>query len=192
VSKPDVIDAVSLLLAGLAAVLQVLLAVVLVVAVVTLFRPGLRRTLVESAEALGGSLVWLAWGIAAAAMCGSLFFSEYADFTPCGLCWYQRIAMYPLVAILLVGALRRDLRGAAAYGLPLALIGAAISTWHIYIEINPEAETGFCTLGDTTSCAVKWIEELGYVTIPVLALTAFVSIAVLLAAARAASRPRAQ
>ena len=187
-SKAEVIDAVALVLSAGAVVLQALLVILVLFALAALAWPRGREYLRELPDALGGAFLWLALGIAAIAMAGSLFFSEYADFVPCGLCWYQRIAMYPLVVILLVAAIRGDYRGAALYGLPLATIGALVAVWHIYIEINPEAETSFCSVGNTTSCAIKWIEELGYVTIPVLSLTAFLTIAALLVAVRARGR----
>jgi disulfide bond formation protein DsbB len=90
--------------------------------------------------------------------------------------------------ILFIAAYRRDYAAAARYGLPLVALGAAVSIWHNYVERNPEAETGLCSIGGTTSCAVKWIEELGYVTIPVLSLSAFAAIALLLFGARALGR----
>ena len=51
---------------------------------------------------------WLAWLVAATATAGSLYFSEVANLPPCRLCWFQRICMYPMSAILLIGAIRRD------------------------------------------------------------------------------------
>jgi disulfide bond formation protein DsbB len=71
----------------------------------------------------------------------------------------------------------RDRRG-VYYSLPLPLVGAVISIRHIYIELNPEAEPASCRIG--APCSVKWIDEFGYVTLPVLALTAFAAIAALL------------
>src|SRR4051812_43692595 len=46
--------------------------------------------------------LWLAFLVAATATAGSLYFSEHAHFVPCNLCWYQRIAMYPLSLLLLI------------------------------------------------------------------------------------------
>jgi disulfide bond formation protein DsbB len=89
--------------------------------------------------------------------------------------------MYPLAAILLIAAIRRDTRGGALYGLPLAIFGSIVSIYHIYIEHHPEAETASCKIG--APCATKWIEKLGYITIPTLALTAFLAIIVLLSMA---------
>ena len=62
--------------------------------------------------AVDDAALWIAFLVAATCMAGSLYFSEVADFVPCRLCWFQRIAMYPLAVILLVAAIRRD-RGRA-------------------------------------------------------------------------------
>lgn len=187
-SKQDVTDGVSSALAGLAILLQVLIAIVVLTALLALvFKPA-RRALVEMRETLFGLEIWFAWGIALTATLGSLFFSEYADFLPCRLCWFQRIAMYPLAVVLLVGALRRDVRVAVQYAFVLPIAGAAVSLYHLYIEANPSAESAGCRAGGA-SCATKWIEKFGYITIPWLALTAFAAIGVLLAFAWSRREP---
>ncbi|MBI5089037.1 MAG: disulfide bond formation protein B, partial [Actinobacteria bacterium] len=89
---------------------------------------------------------WLAWLVAATCMFGSLYFSEHAHFEPCKLCWYQRIAMYPLVVVLLVGNLRRDRDHVVWYAAPLAGIGILISIYHYVIEWNPQLEATSCSL----------------------------------------------
>ena len=187
--KRDVTDAVSTALAVGAMVLQVLVVALAALALLALVWRPARRVLVEARESLFGSELWLAWGIALVATLGSLFFSEYADFTPCRLCWFQRIAMYPLAAVLLVGALRREARSAVQYALVFPIAGAIVAIYHIYIEINPSAESASCKVG--APCSVKWIEEFGYVTIPVLALTAFAAIAGLLLLAWSRREPPA-
>ena len=179
-------DALSLVLAGFAVVLQVLLVWLLLVAVASLFSDAARTLLRGIRDTLAGAELWIAWVVAAIAVAGSLYYSEVADFVPCRLCWFQRIAMYPLAVVLLAAALRRDARGGAIYALALPVIGALISSYHIYIELNPEAESAACKIG--APCSVKWIEELGYVTIPVLALTAFLTIIALLTMALSRTR----
>ena len=87
--------------------------------------------------------LWLAFLVAAAATAGSLYFSELAHFIPCTLCWYQRIAMYPLSLILLIAAIRRD-RGVRWYVGPLAGAGAVISTYHYLVEWYPSLEGPTC------------------------------------------------
>jgi disulfide bond formation protein DsbB len=178
---------VETILAAGAVVLQVLVATTLLLAIAAIRSRGARRLLAEARDGLLGGELWVAWAIAAVATAGSLFFSEHAHFIPCHLCWLQRIGMYPMAAVLLVAAIRRDARGGALYGLPLAVYGACISIYHVYIEHHPEAQTPGCKIGATT-CATKWFEKLGYITIPVLALTAFLTIITLLSMALTRSR----
>ena len=180
-SRKDATDAASTIFAAAAIVVQALLALLLVVAIAAIWSPRARRLLAEARDSLLGAELWVAWGLALVATAGSLFFSEVSQFIPCRLCWFQRIGMYPLAALLLAAAIRRDIRGGALYGLPLAGFGAIVAIYHIYIEYHPEAETAGCKIG--APCATKWIDKLGYVTIPVLALTAFLAIIALLAMA---------
>lgn len=121
---------------------------------------------------------YAAWAIALVGMLGSLYFSEIAGYTPCVLCWYQRIAMYPLIVVIGIGILRRD-RGVWAYALPLSVIGGAIAlyqnllVWHVITE-----KLAPCQLG--VSCITQPVTILHFVTIPLLSLTAFVLITVLM------------
>ncbi len=128
-------------------------------------------------ELLRPAALWLAFLVAAVAMAGSLYFSVGAGFVPCDLCWYQRIAMYPLAPILGVAALRRDPR-VAWYAVPVALIGAALSIYHIGVERLPGVPSGWCSL--QSPCNVIWVERFGFVTIPTMALLGFLAIVTLL------------
>lgn len=105
---------------------------------------------------------------------GSLYFSEIMKYPPCILCWYQRIAMYPLVVILAVGIYLKEKR-VAFYVLPFSIIGIFIALYHnlLYYKVLPESNAP-CMLG--VSCTTKYIEYFGFVTIPFLSLIAFVVI----------------
>ncbi|MET0579521.1 MAG: disulfide bond formation protein B, partial [Ilumatobacteraceae bacterium] len=127
----------------------------------------------ELVAAVDDAALWIAFLVAATATAGSLYFSEVADFTPCRLCWFQRIAMYPLSVVLLVAAIRRD-RDVRWYVGPLAAIGALVSTYHYLIEWKPSLEGGACGVGP--SCADIWFRELGFVTLAFMALCGFVTI----------------
>ena len=177
-SKPDVIDATSKALAMLAIALQVLVLLALLLGVAALVSPGARRLLVGIRDTFAGTELWFAFAIALGAMLGSLFFSEYASFIPCRLCWFQRIAMYPLAIILLVAAVRRDRRGGVWYAIAFPVLGAATAIYHLYIEAHPEDELAGCKIG--APCSTKWIDVFGFVTIPALALAAFAAIFTLL------------
>lgn len=119
-------------------------------------------------------LLRVAWVQAFVATVGSLFFSEVMRFTPCVLCWYQRIAMYPLVAILAVAMIKKD-KHAHFYVLPLSITGFLIAFYHnlLYYHILP---TTPCVQG--VSCTTKFFAWFGFVTIPLLSLIAFTIITI--------------
>ena len=74
----------------------------------------------------GWLLIMGAWAFALMSTLGALFIGEVMGMTPCLLCWYQRIFMFPLAIILGIAAFSEDRRG-AIYALPLALGGAAVA-----------------------------------------------------------------
>ena len=118
-----------------------------------------------------------AWLVAVLATAGSLYFSEVAGFTPCTLCWYQRIAMYPFVVLLGVAVLRREQRaptGAAT----LAAVGALIAGYHVGLEWIPSLDTGACSAA--VPCTYVWFRVFGVFSLPTLALTAFLLILTLI------------
>lgn len=142
---------------------------------------------VRLVTAVGGFALYVAWGQALIATTGSLFLSEVLRYPPCVLCWYQRIAMYPLVVVLAVGILRRD-RGVHLSVLPLSLIGLAIAIYHnlLYFGFIPESGA-VCRAG--VSCTMRFFEWFGFITIPFLSMTAFFVITVLMLFHRRAQRP---
>lgn len=126
----------------------------------------------------------LALLVALVAMLGSLYYSEVRGFIPCTLCWYQRILMYPLVAILLAGLIRRD-PGLAAYVLPLAVLGIFVSGYHYSLQLGLwGSQSGACRVG--IPCNMRYINWLGFITIPFQALTAFILITIFTVSARTA------
>ncbi len=142
-----------------------------------------------------GSAFWqqygpyLAFVVACTAMLGSLYYSEVAHFIPCTLCWYQRILMYPLVPLTLVGILRQD-DGLPGYVLPLSIVGIGVSSYHYLIELGVFSHPALCAVG--VPCNVRWVNYFGFVTIPFMALTAFVLITgSMVLAHRAAARRQA-
>ncbi|MBX3287760.1 MAG: disulfide bond formation protein B [Acidobacteria bacterium] len=128
-------------------------------------------------EGSGQIFLYLIWITALVATIGSLFFSEVMELPPCVLCWYQRIAMYPLVAIVAVAIITRD-RWWKMYVLPFSITGLAVAVYHnlLYYHIIPESITP-CTEG--VSCTSVQLEWLGFITIPLMSLTAFIIINIL-------------
>lgn len=139
----------------------------------------------EFLEDYGG---WLAFIVAAVAMLGSLYYSEVAGFLPCRLCWYQRILMYPLVSITLVGALRRDdyLPG---YVLPLSILGMCVSTYHYLMEKGVVPASTTCSAD--VPCNITYVNYFGFITIAFMALVAFTLITLIMLGTWAAYRREA-
>ena len=132
----------------------------------------------EAANLLGGKAIWLAWLVAVVATIGSLIYSEVIHFEPCRLCWFQRIAMYPMAIILLVGAIRREFQ-IKYYALPLTLIGLGISIYHYMLQTFPALEGGG-GCDPSNPCSAKYVDIFGFISIPFMAGAGFIVIAVLL------------
>lgn len=128
------------------------------------------------------TLLLLAWLSSLAATLGALFFSEVMQLQPCVLCWYQRIAMFPLVLVLGIGLYRED-AGSVLYGVGLAAAGWAAAGYHflLYTGWIPERLQP-CAKG--LSCAQVDLRVAGFLTIPLMSLLAFSLIIGLLVAAR--------
>ncbi len=120
--------------------------------------------------------LYAAWSVSLIAVLGSLYFSDIRAFAPCVLCWYQRIAMYPLVPILAVGIARQD-RAVHWYVLPLSILGLLVSLYHnfLYYGLLPEAISP-CVAG--VPCTTRFVAYFGFVGIPLLSLAAFALITV--------------
>lgn len=112
--------------------------------------------------------------IALAATLSALFIGEVLGQPPCVLCWYQRIAMFPLPVILGIGLFRGD-PGVRAYALPLALAGLAVAVWHsgLFAGLIPKAVAP-CT-ENGPSCTDQGMLILG-LPIPYLSLLSFAGI----------------
>jgi len=180
-TDPMTTDSVTLFLALLAVTAQATVTVGVFLALGRRVSSRLATAAHRVAGTVGPQALSLAAGVAAVSMAGSLYLSEGAHFPPCVLCWYQRIAMYPLVPVLALAARRHD-HDVKVYALPLAVIGALISAYHVLVERYPSLETGACD--PTNPCSIVWVRRFGYLTIPTMALSAFALIATLLLVAR--------
>lgn len=124
------------------------------------------------------TILFLCWLLVAGSTLGSLFFSEIMDLAPCSLCWTQRIFMFPLAIILLIGLFPFD-RKIVKYALPLAIGGWLVAFYHtlLYAGIIPRS---IQPCGKGASCSEVYIELFGFLSIPMLSLIAFSVLAALL------------
>jgi len=162
------------LFSALLAVVALSGSLILLAARMLIHRAAWAAWIVEPFAAAG---LWVAALVAAVATAGSLYFSEVAGYIPCQLCWYQRIAKYPLAVILFVAAVRRD-RNVIWYVLPIAAVGAGIAGWHRLVELRPQLESTSCSAVGP-SCAATWFEQFGFVTLAFMAFSGFISIMIL-------------
>lgn len=111
---------------------------------------------------------WILKIIFVGAVIGSLIYSEIIGFAPCVLCWYQRIAIYPIAILLFTASLSKSalLR---LQTLILASAGLAVALYHNFITWFPGA-AGTCGVGGP-SCTVLYVFKLGYITIPMMSAT---------------------
>jgi disulfide bond formation protein DsbB len=152
--------------------------VALVLAIAALVSPRARAAVVSFAAAVAPQSVLLAWIVATVTTLGSLYYSEHAGFVPCELCWYQRIVMYPLVIVLGVAWLRRDVQVWKTV-LVFVVIGAPLSLYHWLVERVPAfAESSSCSV--TVPCTAPYFEKLGFVTLAWMAMSSFLLIGVLM------------
>lgn len=124
------------------------------------------------------NILFLCWLLISISTMGSLFFSYVMEFSPCVLCWYQRIFLFPLVIILAVGLFPFD-KNVVKYALPLAIAGWLTAFYHnlLYAGIIPESIQP-CSQG--VSCTEEYIKLFGFLSIPMLSLLSFSTIIALL------------
>ena len=132
----------------------------------------MRGTGREVLRSVGASRMVICAAITGTATLGSLYFSEVAHFVPCTLCWYQRIAMYPLAVLTVVAAVRKE--NLSVYVRVIASIGLVISAYHWLLERFPSIDAGVCSAA--VPCELVWFERFGFITLPFMAFTAFAAV----------------
>ncbi len=167
----------SLFFALLTVLANVFVVVTVVLAVSARFSERAAAGLAWLREMVDGASLALAALVGLVATLGSLYLSEIAHFPPCQLCWYQRIAMYPLPVILGIAAWRRDF-GIRPYAVALASVGAVISIYHYQLERFPDQTSVSCAVD--VPCTTVWIWRFHYISIPFMALSGFALIVTLL------------
>lgn len=165
---------ISAIINGLAT-LTLLSQIFLGIFVITFF-PGILtksdKTVKKLVQTISSNSLAFAFLVSVVATLGSLFLSEVAHFIPCKLCWFQRIFMYPQVLLLGVATFTNDF-GVRKYIIPMSMIGASVAVYHYLLQMSPIPLP--CT-DEVANCALKQIAPYGYITIPLMSLTAFLLI----------------
>ncbi|MEK7122502.1 MAG: disulfide bond formation protein B [Patescibacteria group bacterium] len=163
---PQFVQIANLILSLLTVVAQIL-SVVLIIGLIT--RNGAILKLFSRRAIVSAGIVALV------ATVGSLFYSESAGYDPCKLCWFQRILMYPqviLFGLALAGRLRDYLVAAGT----LSGIGALVAGYHYLLQIGVITGGNCGAVGYSAACSQRFVMNFGYITIPMMALSAFLLI----------------
>lgn len=172
------VDLVTSILATLVIVCWVLIAWTLLFYIISTFSERARDYFEIYVDSIRYYALPTAFSIALVAMLGSLYFSEIANFIPCDFCWYQRIGIYPLSVILLIALITHD-NSVKKYVIPITLITSLLSIWHILLQRVPALE-GAAKCKSGVSCTTIYVNKLGFISEPVMALTASLTIAFLM------------
>jgi disulfide bond formation protein DsbB len=118
----------------------------------------------------------IAFIVSVVATLGSLTYSDVIGYEPCKLCWLQRICMYPQALLFGIALWRKD-SGIRIYALGLSIVGALIALFHYIgqLGLNP-LRLDCLAVGYSASCSKNFVLQFGYITIPLMALSAFILI----------------
>ena len=123
--------------------------------------------------------IYLAFLVSLTATLGSLYYSEIARFVPCTLCWYQRIFMYPQTFLFLTSIYKKT-NDIYKYSLVLSFVGGIVALYHYLSQIGVTNTSGCPVIGYSISCSQKFVLQYGYITIPLMAFSAFLLIFLLM------------
>lgn len=110
-------------------------------------------------------------------MLGSLFYSNILGYEPCEFCWWQRIMLYPQTVLFAVAMYYKKKLGivdsiAIKASLILSSIGAALALFQYYGQMFDPSLLAAC-VATGPSCSKLYFVSYGYITIPMMSLTAF-------------------
>lgn len=117
-----------------------------------------------------------AFFVALSSLIGSVVYSDVIGFLPCNLCWIQRIFIYSQAFILGLAWYKKD-TGIVDYSILLSAVGIIFALYHKSVEITGNS---LIPCSADASCAKVYVEVFGYITIPVMSLTALTALLVLM------------
>ncbi len=136
-----------------------------VVFVSILFRDSWGRSVTNWVGKRATLLVFL---VSLFALVGSLFYSNFLGFSPCELCWWQRIFLYPIPVITGIALWKKE-SNALVYAVPLAIIAGVIALYHSYVNLGGVSVLPCTAVGG--ECSKLYVMAFGYITIPMMSLT---------------------
>jgi disulfide bond formation protein DsbB len=166
--------------------------IVLLIAGAFLFRRQIERLPVvgELLDFVTRNSFTLAFILATLSTAGSLFYSTVADFPACSLCWIQRIFMFPQVVLLGVALFKRDWK-IADYSIAFSIVGGVTALYHQFLQFGGSPFIPCSASATAVSCSQRYFLEFGYITIPMMSLTIFGLLILLMVLAKRAAQASA-
>lgn len=166
------IENINLIISYSTILLDVLVALLLVFPVVSKLSSTIRQWFGQFLDFLQPNILLLMFLLLFFAVASSLFYSEVVGYTPCKLCWYQRIFIFSLMFLFGLAVVKSD-RSILDYTLLLAVIGGLIAAYHIYLQFF-NSKLGVCSSESlAVSCGGRYIEAVSFVSIPVMSFSIF-------------------
>lgn len=119
-------------------------------------------------EWINKHLINIAIVVSLGAVLGSLYYSNVVGFPPCSLCWWQRVFLFPIPIVLIMGKIKKDVK-VMDYIIPLAVLSAFIALYQSYVYLGGSSILP-CT-AEGGDCSKIYVMAFGYITIPVMSLT---------------------
>lgn len=129
--------------------------------------------------------LWAGFILTASGTALSLFYSEVLGFAPCGLCWIQRVFLYPQVLLFALAIWKRD-RGIAIYSIALSVAGGIVALYQHYLQMGGQSLAPCpAVAAQASDCAQRFLFEFGYMTFPLMTVTLFAFLIVVMLFVRA-------
>ncbi len=155
------------------AIVAQIISIVIIGIILTRKTPAFLSTIVLK---ISNNAVLVVFVVSLLATLGSLIYSDVIGYEPCKLCWFQRIFMYPLVILSALALWKKDSK-IRIYALTLSIVGGLVALFHYVGQLGFNPFGLEClAIGYSASCAKNFVLEFGYITIPVMAFSAFLLI----------------
>src|SRR3990167_2701923 len=122
--------------------------------------------------------LWIAFALSFAASAMTLVYSDVLGIAACIMCWWQRICLYPQIIFLGVAAWKKD-HDIALSSILLSIIGGGIALYQHFLQIGITSAAP-CNAIPGTDCGARFLFELGYITFPLMAVSVFAALIVLM------------
>lgn len=126
----------------------------------------------DALEPVGAWALWIGFIVTLFSSALTLYYSEILGFAPCGLCWLQRVFLYPQVILFAVALWKRE-RHVFDYSIALSLLGASVALYQHYLQMGGADVVPCPASGATADCAARTFFEFGYMTFPLMSFTVF-------------------